>query len=101
MVSGELEVDLDFRQAKLRGQALNLSQHYVKVLIYLMQHPHEDIHLSKILDQVWPQSEEPSENQVRMAIYYIREALQDYDEFLKTVRGEGRYRWVKDVTSEE
>jgi DNA-binding response OmpR family regulator len=101
LVCDELEIDLEFRQARLRGQVLKISQLNTKLLIYLMQHPHNDIHYNKILENVWPGMLEASENQVRIATHRIRDALQDYGKCLVAVLDEGNYRWVKDVTSVE
>lgn len=101
LVCDELEVNLDFRQAKLRRQPIKLSQLNAKVLIYLMLQPHKDVHYNKIIENVWPDMVEASENQVRIAIHRIREALQDYEKFIVTNRGGGTYRWAKDVISVE
>jgi two-component system, OmpR family, phosphate regulon response regulator PhoB len=99
LLCDDLEVHLDFRQAKLRGQALKLSPLEAKLLIYLMQHPHKDIHYNKILEQVWPDMHGASKNQVQIAISRLRKALQDHDTLIDTGRGYGTYRWIKDVTS--
>ena len=105
LVCGELEVDQEYERAKLRGQVLELPQRKVRVLIYLMQHPHQNIHYRRIFDQVLTDSpdlieveEKRKANQVSNAITYIRKSLQDYADLIVQTRGEGTYRWVRDVT---
>jgi DNA-binding response OmpR family regulator len=105
LVCGELEVDLVYCRAKLRGQVLDLTQRKVLVLIYLMQHPHQNIHYKKIFDNVWGDSpdlvevsEKRKANKVSNAMTYIRKSLQDYSDLIVQTHGEGTYRWVKDVT---
>jgi len=99
LVSGELKLDRQARQAWLGGQALNLTARAFGVLEYLMLEPMEVIARERLLDEVWGWAYPAQTRAVDIRIAELRKALKDdhgSPSYIETVVGHG-YRFLGDV----
>lgn len=96
LVSGELVIDRQTRQARLGQRALALSARAFGVLEYLALHSQEIVTREQLLDQVWGWSYPVGTRTVDTRINELRRALGDDPEqplFIETVIGSG-YRFL-------
>ena len=100
LVSGELSLDRQMRQARLAGELLNLTTRAVGVLEFLMLHPREIITRERLLDEVWGWSEALETRAVDIRIAEIRKVLEKDQGYIETVIGTG-YRFVAEVQGEQ
>jgi DNA-binding response OmpR family regulator len=97
--SGELTIDRQTRQARLRDQTLNLTARAFGVLEYLMLLPMEIIARERLLDEVWGWSYPVQTRAVDIRIAELRKALGDdasEPRYIETVVGHG-YRFLGEV----
>lgn len=103
LVSGDLMIDRQTRQAKLAGRDLGLSARAFGVLEYLALHSLEIVTREQLLDQVWGWSEVVGTRTVDTRINELRHALNDdanNPRFIETVIGSG-YRFLGGVEGRE
>ena len=103
LVSGDLMIDRQTRQAKLAGRDLGLSARSFGVLEYLALHSLEIVTREQLLDQVWGWSEVVGTRTVDTRINELRHALNDdanKPRFIETVIGSG-YRFLGGVEGRE
>ncbi|MFZ3069601.1 MAG: response regulator transcription factor [Anaerolineaceae bacterium] len=99
LVSGNLVIDRQTRQAWLGERSLALSARGFGVLEYLAMHSQEVVTRERLLDQVWGWSYPVGTRAVDTRINELRRALEDDPDqprFLETVVGSG-YRFVGEV----
>lgn len=99
LVSEELELDRQTRQAKRSGRTLTLTARAFSVLEYLMLHSREVITREQLLDEVWGWSYPIQTRAVDIRLAELRKALEDDSSkpsLLETVVGQG-YRFLGDV----
>lgn len=102
LVSANLVLDRQTRQASFAGKALNLTVRSTGILEYLMLHPLEIISRERFLQEVWgwPKSIGiETTRAVDIRISEIRKALKDdadSPKFIETITGTG-YRFVAKV----
>jgi len=103
LVSGELVIDRQTRQARLGDRALNLSARAFAVLEFLALHSREVVTRDRLLDQVWGWSEPVGTRTVDTRINELRRALEDDADnptYIETVIGSG-YRFLRCVEGAE
>ena len=99
LISGELKLDRQARQAWLGSEALNLTARAFGVLEYLMLEPLEVIARERLLDEVWGWTYPAQTRAVDIRIAELRKALKDdpgSPSYIETVVGFG-YRFLGDV----
>jgi DNA-binding response OmpR family regulator len=99
LVSGNLLIDRQTRQAWLGQQSLALSARAFGVLEYLALHSQEVVTRDRLLDQVWGWSYPVGTRTVDTRINELRRALEDDPDqplFIETVIGSG-YRFLGEV----
>lgn len=99
LVSGDLQIDRQTRQAKLVGRDLALSSRAFGVLEYLALHSLEIVTRDQLLEQVWGWSEVVGTRTVDTRINELRHALGDdanQPVYIETVIGSG-YRFLVSV----
>jgi two-component system, OmpR family, response regulator MtrA len=93
---GPLKVDLKRHQVTCQGQAIDLSQLELNLLIYLMKHPGEIVSKQELLKFVWGyQNTHFDLNLVEAVVVRLRKKIKtgrDCPELIQTVRGAG-YRF--------
>ncbi len=92
LVSGDLELDRQTRQARLVGKELCLTSRAFGVLEYLMLHAPEVISRERLLDEVWGWSYAVGTRAVDIRITELRKALNDHPDtprYIETVVGQG------------
>ncbi len=103
LVSGDLTLDRQTRQAALPGEALPLTARAVGVLEHLMLHAGEVITRERLLDEVWGWSTSVESRAVDIRIAELRKALRDDSadpQYIETVVGQG-YRFLGEVEGRE
>lgn len=96
LISGELVLDRQTRQAMLRGRALNLTTRAFGVLEYLMLNPGEIVSRDRLLNEVWGWAYAVETRAVDVRIAEIRKALNGESDLIETLVGQG-YRFLGDV----
>ena len=99
LVSGDLTLDRQTRQATFGAQALNLTARAVGVLEFLMLHPGEIISRERLLDEVWGWANAVETRAVDIRIVELRKVLNDdaaQPRYIQTVIGEG-YTFLGEV----
>lgn len=91
--SGQLQVDLGARTAKLREQTLSLTPQEFALLRYLIQHPGQALSRDQLLDAVWGPQYQGGARTVDVHIRRLRAQLGESAVHLVTARGSG-YRWT-------
>ena len=96
----DLKLDLRNRVLVRGEQQIDLSNKEFLLLDYLIKHRGEIVSRTKILDQVWQLSYDPTTNVVDVYIRYLRskidgENTNPQESYIETVRGQG-YRLKKD-----
>jgi DNA-binding response OmpR family regulator len=103
LVSGDLVIDRQTRQAKLAERDLPLSARAFGALEYLALHSQEVVTREQLLDQVWGWSEVVGTRTVDTRINELRRALNDdaaQPKYIETVIGAG-YRFIAPVEGKE
>lgn len=99
LVSGNLVLDRQTRQASLGGEDLSLTARAFGVLEHLMLNPQELISRERLLDEVWGWAYAVETRAVDIRIAEIRKALDDdpnSPRYVETVVGAG-YRFIGGV----
>ncbi len=88
---GELEVVPASRQARFRGERLDLTKTEFDILHLLVSHPDVVLDRSTIYDRVWGYDFGPDSKNLTVYIGYLRQKLRDIGapEMIYTVRGVG------------
>jgi DNA-binding response OmpR family regulator len=92
LVSGDLTLDRQIRQATFRTQTLALTGRGFGVLEYLMLHPGDIIPRERLLDEVWGWANAVETRAVDIRIAELRKALDEdsaHPRYIQTVIGEG------------
>ncbi|MGF1479535.1 MAG: two-component system response regulator RppA [Cyanophyceae cyanobacterium] len=90
----DLEVDVDNQLAYRRGQAINLSEKEIKLLVYFMRHPHQLLTHEQIYQHLWTETDQPSSNVLAALVRLLRRKIDAQGEspLIHTVYGRG-YRF--------
>ena len=88
---GELAIDPAARRAAVKGEPLDLSRREFDLLACLVRRAGEVVSRSNLLDEVWGDRSEVTENTVDVYIGYLRRHLARCSEppRIETVRGIG------------
>lgn len=89
---GELEIDDEARQVRLRGDAIHLTSSEYGILSLLARHPGKAFSRQAILESLWDESPVGDERAVDVHIHNMREKLESDSKnptYLLTVRGYG------------
>jgi DNA-binding response OmpR family regulator len=99
LVSGDLRLDRQTRQATFNAQPLTLTARGFSVLEYLMLHPGDIIRRERLLDEVWGWANAVETRAVDIRIAELRKALDEdpaHPRYIQTVIGEG-YSFLGEV----
>lgn len=99
LVSGDLMLDRQTRQAALKAQPLTLTARGFGVLEYLMLHPGDIIPRERLLDEVWGWANAVETRAVDIRIAELRKLLAEdsaHPRYIQTVIGEG-YCFIGEV----
>jgi DNA-binding response OmpR family regulator len=99
LVSGDIRLDRQTRQATFKARALTLTARGYSVLEYLMLHPGEIIPRERLLDEVWGWANAVETRAVDIRIAELRKALEEdpaHPRYIQTVIGEG-YSFLGEV----
>jgi DNA-binding response OmpR family regulator len=99
LISGDLRLNRQTRQAFYAGRELNLTTRAFGVLEFLMLKPSEIISRERLLNDVWGWAIAVETRAVDVRIAEIRKALDDSaddDKWIETLVGQG-YRFLRDV----
>jgi len=89
---GELEIDDESRQVRLRGEAIHLTSSEYGILSLLARHPGKAFSRQAILESLWDESPIGDERAIDVHIHNMREKLESDSKnptYLLTVRGYG------------
>ena len=103
LISGDLSLDRQLRQAQLSGALLNLTSRAVGVLEFLMLNTHEIVLRERLLDEVWGWNNALETRAVDIRIAEIRKALEEdsgQPRYIETIIGSG-YRFLIDVQGKQ
>ncbi len=96
LISGDLTLDRQTRQAALVGRPLNLTTRAFGVLEFLMLNTGEIVSRDRLLNDVWGWAYAVETRAVDVRIAEIRKALDGSTEWIETLVGQG-YRFLRDV----
>jgi two-component system, OmpR family, KDP operon response regulator KdpE len=94
--SGELEVDFDHQEARLRGERLDLTPTEYKLLYHLVRNAGHVLAHGTLLAKVWGREYVDEVDYVRVYMRRLRDKLgddADHPRFIATERGRG-YRFI-------
>ena len=88
---GDVHLDADRHEVRVRGEAVNLPLKEFEVLELLMLNPRRVLTHSVIYERVWGYDFGPASNALRVYIGYLRRKLQQAGarDLIHTVRGVG------------
>ncbi len=94
--SGELELDLVAREARVRDRVEKLRERECKLLEFLMRNAGEVLSRRLIFEEVWGYFFDPGDNLINVHIGTLRRKLEQPGEppLIETVRGQG-YRLIR------
>ncbi len=90
--SGDLTLDVNRYEARLRDEPLSLSPKEFELLRFLMEHPGQVFSRQTLLDRVWGEDRYIEERTVDVHIHWLREKIEPdprKPKYLLTVRGVG------------
>ena len=85
--TGELQLDLRTRRAKLDGRVVDLTAREFMLLQEFLRHPTQVLSRERLLSRVWGLAFDPGSNLVDVYVGYLRRKLGDH--CIRTVRGVG------------
>ncbi len=94
--AGDLEIDLDGHQVKLKGEAVHLTPNEFRLLAVLARHPGQLLTREQLVDQMHGISLESFDRSIDSHIKNLRRKLEEDQTrpiYIKTVYGEG-YRFM-------
>jgi two-component system, OmpR family, response regulator PhoP len=94
---GELQLDTVKKEARVKGQATELTAYEYKVLEYLMLNPDRVVSKMELTDHLYDQDFDRDSNVIEVFVGRLRKKLNPVD-LIRTVRGQG-YRFVADSTA--
>lgn len=86
---GDLHVDLNQHQIKIKNEVLNLSPNSFRLLQFFITHKQRAFSRAEILSQVWGVNNFNDERSVDVEVKRLRKALGSCGCYIKTVRGVG------------
>lgn len=103
LISKDIKVSLLEAKVQKNNEIIWLTPSEYKLLIILMNNPHQAISRSKMLEKLWDiDGEFVDDNSLSVYIRRLREKIEEDSsnpKFIKTVRGIG-YRWDEEVRGE-
>jgi DNA-binding response OmpR family regulator len=94
--AGDLEIDLDGHQVRLKGEVVHLTPTEFRILVLLAQHPGQLFTREQLVDQLYGISVESFDRSIDSHIKNLRrklEANQAHPDYINTIYGEG-YRFM-------
>ena len=86
---GEIEIHPGEHRVFCKGEEINLSKTEYSLLYMFMRNPGQVFTKERILELVWDDYEDKSENLVEVYINYLRKKLGKKGKLIKTIRGVG------------
>ena len=92
---GDISIDLEKREVKNKGEAVELTLKEYELLCYLMENTNRVVTREELLDRIWGYDYDGETRTLDMHIKTLRQKLKDAGQQIKTVRGVG-YRFLKE-----
>jgi two-component system response regulator PhoP len=92
---GDLQLDTAKKEARVEGQAVDLTAYEYKVLEYLMLNPDRVVSKIELTDHLYDQDFDRDSNVIEVFVGRLRKKISPMD-MIRTVRGQG-YRFVAEV----
>ncbi|RUM59750.1 MAG: DNA-binding response regulator [Persephonella sp.] len=92
---GDLEINKEKLEVKLRGEPVKLTTKEYRILLALINSKNKALSRDQILDFVWEDNMDVFDRTIDVHINKLRLKLQDYGKYIKTVRGYG-YMWERE-----
>lgn len=100
LISKDIRIDLLEYRVYIKDELIQLTPSEYKLLIYLMNNPHQALSRTRILENLWDVSGDfVDDNSLSVYVRRLREKIEEDSsnpQYIKTVRGIG-YRWDKEV----
>lgn len=100
LVSNDIKISILESKVYIRDELIQLTLSEYKILVFLMNNPHQALHRSKILENLWDvDGNFVDDNSLSVYIRRLREKIEEDASnpiYIKTIRGIG-YRWDVDV----
>jgi two-component system response regulator PhoP len=89
--AGELQLDLNRKQATVAGSSLGLTAYEYRILEYLMRHQQQVVAKERLIEQLYPDDEERDPNVIEVLVGRLRRKLETAlgNKLIDTVRGQG------------
>ncbi len=92
---GDLEINKEKLEVKLRGEPVKLTTKEYRILLALINSKNKALSRDQILDFVWEDNMDVFDRTIDVHINKLRLKLKDYGKYIKTVRGYG-YMWERE-----
>ena len=100
LVSNDIKISILESKVYIRDELIQLTLSEYKILVFLMNNPHQALHRTKILGNLWDVDVNfVDDNSLSVYIRRLREKIEEDASnpiYIKTIRGIG-YRWDVDV----
>lgn len=92
----DLTIDFNSRQVYKKQETLNLTAREFQLLKFFVRNPGQTLKKDTILERVWDEGSEVTENTLEAYIKLLRQKLDSANKqkYIRTIRGAG-YQWVK------
>ncbi|MCU1716844.1 response regulator [Pseudomonas sp. 5P_3.1_Bac2] len=89
--AGELQLDLNRKQATVAGSSLGLTAFEYRILEYLMRHQQQVVAKERLIEQLYPDDEDRDPNVIEVLVGRLRRKLDAAlgNKLIDTVRGQG------------
>jgi DNA-binding response OmpR family regulator len=77
VIHGDLEVDLDRREVRVRGETIHLTRKEFDLLAYLVSHPGVTFSRTQLLEDVWDFAWDGDPGTVTVHVRRVREKIED------------------------
>ena len=86
---GDISIDLEKREVRMRGQEVELTLKEYELLCYLMENTSRVVTREELLDRIWGYDYDGETRTLDMHIKTLRQKLGEAGHSIKTVRGVG------------
>ena len=85
----ELRINETAHEVTIRSQVIKLTNKEFELLVYLLKNRNVALTRERLLDDIWGYDFYGDERTIDTHIKMLRQSIQDYGEYIKTVRGVG------------
>ena len=86
---GDISIDLEKREVKNKGEAVELTLKEYELLCYLMENTNRVVTREELLDRIWGYDYDGETRTLAMDIKTLRQKLKEAGHSIKTIRGVG------------